>query len=521
MRLLVTDGTVAGAGTSFEAASGYHAADSTDPLALTLSSIQIRSEVGQEQSASPIQDLPNEILTHIFIYCVSRKPGRYLYGTPQLPLCRVCSSWRRLASVLPSLWTWLSIDFTNRQGGSVDYYRRLGELSLSYFNKADPGAPLALSLSTTHEFPSLLTRALDGLLPCYDRISELHLKTEVSANLETLFYHIDGLMPLLETIVFEFTGRSKLVHRIEACLSLPSLRQARITTRAGNSDIILIPFYFPHNSLTHLFIDGVHPDDVSLLLYRHTITLQHAAFRFEIPLEPNWRSTAGPPVEYPVFKSLKVTMDGHGIQDIDIFRFCEFPVLETCELICMPMEIPFAFRPAKNLFQQIRGQSLRRLALARLDVDVDELVQYLGSLSTLEELAIILRKDHQTFFDSFQTHIAHQQSLTGVHPLPKLLAFTTDVPAPDVADFQTLSTTIASLIRTWHNDSPSLREVTLYVHSGNTADPSQSFIHEVKGALRDCIYNKETCQTGSLVKIQEVDVGELDISSELRWSDGD
>lgn len=62
-------------------------------------------------STFPINHLPPEILAEVFWNCLPETMPQYAISSRKAPLllCRVCSLWRKLALVTPTLWTTLAI----------------------------------------------------------------------------------------------------------------------------------------------------------------------------------------------------------------------------------------------------------------------------------------------------------------------------------------------------------------------------------------------------------------------------
>ncbi|KAJ7639493.1 hypothetical protein FB45DRAFT_427637 [Roridomyces roridus] len=71
---------------------------------------QKRNPVKKPNKAQPFTTVPPEIITEIFVHCLSSNPDDRprLYCAPLL-LLRVCGSWREIALAAPRLWTRLAI----------------------------------------------------------------------------------------------------------------------------------------------------------------------------------------------------------------------------------------------------------------------------------------------------------------------------------------------------------------------------------------------------------------------------
>ncbi|KAJ7639521.1 hypothetical protein FB45DRAFT_740389 [Roridomyces roridus] len=79
-------------------------------LNIQLQKRQKRNPVKKPNKAQPFTTVPPEIITEIFVHCLSSNPDdrSRLYCAPLL-LLRVCGSWREIALAAPRLWTRLAI----------------------------------------------------------------------------------------------------------------------------------------------------------------------------------------------------------------------------------------------------------------------------------------------------------------------------------------------------------------------------------------------------------------------------
>ncbi|KAE9407470.1 hypothetical protein BT96DRAFT_809481, partial [Gymnopus androsaceus JB14] len=111
--------------------------------------------------SSPVRKIPNEILCRIFDFSCGTNVIRSSYSRdclrylPAMTLSSICSRWRNLALILPSLWSRLSVELFWPDEESSQHLSLL-HLYLS----RSKGHPLTLDITLTSEqsdqFPALL-----------------------------------------------------------------------------------------------------------------------------------------------------------------------------------------------------------------------------------------------------------------------------------------------------------------------------------------------------------------------------
>ncbi|KAJ7639467.1 hypothetical protein FB45DRAFT_427295 [Roridomyces roridus] len=238
---------------------------------------QKRNPVKKPNKAQPFTTVPPEIITEIFVHCLSSNPdGRpRLYCAPLL-LLRVCRSWREIALAAPRLWTRLAIfapQWFFSKPGAVDQYvdtwfQRAKALPVSLdftgYDVQDKNSihailsahaprlqPLTLSLpivdffTDTLEFPELqqitlavlferpggVGRYIEAHPPCESfktapQLREVHLRRPCDPGL--------FLLPLER--LAKFTGEGLTVNQcLDFLQSVPSLVECSLTVKKGDA----------------------------------------------------------------------------------------------------------------------------------------------------------------------------------------------------------------------------------------------------------------------------------------------
>ncbi|KAG1747097.1 uncharacterized protein EDB91DRAFT_68185 [Suillus paluster] len=119
---------------------------------------------------SALWRLPNELLSHIFVYCLPEAKYLSPESEPPMLLTRICRRWREVALGIPSLWCRLCMEFVNNsdwQWAAVRYNSWL---------KRSRGCPLSLEL---HCDADDLTKLRSLLRPYINQISSLSIKISV------------------------------------------------------------------------------------------------------------------------------------------------------------------------------------------------------------------------------------------------------------------------------------------------------------------------------------------------------
>ncbi|KAL0578518.1 hypothetical protein V5O48_003461 [Marasmius crinis-equi] len=152
---------------------------------------------------NPVRRLPNEILAHIFMFCVDGEVKclhRSLWpGKPPWVLTQICRKWRMVSVSLPQLWSTIGVNWTrsSEEKRALDLPKVERLLSLSLQRARDK--PLSISWSQTYSHKELLLMLLtrsyqwkDAKITCglqgleqlcpyigmFPNLTSLHLRTD-------------------------------------------------------------------------------------------------------------------------------------------------------------------------------------------------------------------------------------------------------------------------------------------------------------------------------------------------------
>ncbi|KAJ3550753.1 hypothetical protein NMY22_g256 [Coprinellus aureogranulatus] len=158
------------------------------------------NDIDPEPSA--IRRLPNEILTTILhsLICggaVTGIPGRPL---PEVAISHVCSHWRALSLLTPSLWTFFCCGSGDESSALTEVSQARIERLQAYLERSQSSA---LYLWLHLEGPRLLQQFLPVLYPHFCRLATLQLLSEDHHALEAIRWRMEDLQsaPILRTLI--------------------------------------------------------------------------------------------------------------------------------------------------------------------------------------------------------------------------------------------------------------------------------------------------------------------------------
>ena len=151
---------------------------------------------------APVWHIPPEILSYIFVLCLSHRPPNEINRTSlkrSLLLARINQYWRQVALSTPQLWTTIFLD-SKSLGGAAEGHEPPPEPSLSSSSLCMPKVCLersgACPLSITVFSQEFNAEILDFIIPLSDRWRRMSLNTNITM-LHALF-PIQGKLSRLE-----------------------------------------------------------------------------------------------------------------------------------------------------------------------------------------------------------------------------------------------------------------------------------------------------------------------------------
>ena len=201
---------------------------------------------------STIDSLPNELLSPIFLDCLTE---RVLIRVPldlnQPPwiLSRVCSKWRAVAFSAPNLWSYLQIQIVPTNSRSFQNHEKNMKDILQRSGRA------LLSLSLTSVYNNFNPDELHALVPHLPRLREL----DIVGLPGGLFSFLPSSLPFLEKVsvsrIFDF-GTSTF-----SLKEAPRLREATFTSCTLSS----LPFMLPLSQIAIIAFPNLSLDPVNVL----------------------------------------------------------------------------------------------------------------------------------------------------------------------------------------------------------------------------------------------------------------
>lgn len=171
----------------------------------------------------------------------------------------------------------------------------------------------------------------------------------------------------------------------------------------------------------------------------------------DIPAVPSF------PLSYNNLSVLELLLIGCDTELPQLLQNLIFPSLQELGLFC---DFYFGGISIQNLLEGISTNSLRCLSLARVAVEVDQLVQFLATCSSVEQLALDLPLlDYNALYQALLNGV---RDMTSGPLMPNLASFTTLIRSQDDA-FQPVSPTpLVDVLVSWRRQ---LKEVTVTIYA--------------------------------------------------------
>lgn len=221
------------------------------------------------QLDSPIINLPPEIISHIFIFCLpdfnDYNPETFVRGDPPVPFLigAVCRSWRTIAWSTPTLWSCLSLhlstqNFTILVDLMDEWLPRSGELPLSIRLSCDP--PSENRRDVIAEGYPQIYEMIHTINDCYShRLHALDLRIPVHLFKE---FHIHWSDSILESLNIDPPdGQLDSDHILELGCT-PRLRRLHL------SAIYLKSIQIQWSNITHVHASEFYADECLEILRR-------------------------------------------------------------------------------------------------------------------------------------------------------------------------------------------------------------------------------------------------------------
>ena len=270
---------------------------------------ELARHIGVEEAHQPasqppsfISQLPPEILSEIFLYCIPHEQFPVACRTQApLLLTQVSASWRALALVSPDLWT---------------------ALHINYKDPLEDIPATDLWLSRSGDKPLTLSIAVDfGEQPQQDIIDAIcrhskrwkHVRFDFRHLLCAQMYHLNLAQDQIpELCTFEFHARdisnTNVVPIIRLLHSAPKLRELAWVDDLADTDTLL---ELPLGRLTRLSLEMDHGTLDYLQVLNECSNLEHIRITRPSAATPQTR----PPLFLPKLTSLNISSDLTGICD--------------------------------------------------------------------------------------------------------------------------------------------------------------------------------------------------------------
>ncbi|KAJ7120710.1 hypothetical protein C8R43DRAFT_1136652 [Mycena crocata] len=291
--------------------------------------IQESIEIKQALVA-PVRRIPDDILRDIFLACLPTHRNAVM-STREAPLilCRICSTWRALASATPQIWASLHIhiDFTvaneGRTRATVQWLERAAACPLALSICGNSVAALDLDPDATdsvHLYHSLL---LDTLVQSAPRWRDISLSDLPRSYFRKLY---DSSAPLLRAL--RIRDKAEVVEWHSCLVSTVRILILQVTLRP--QDTLLLPRL---SQVTHLSISssgpwgpGIVPSPLALGILEYLTQLVSLKIAMSILQLPNGTTSL------PVLESL-------------CLRVLHSEVAPLLEYLVMPAFLHFSVDP--------------------------------------------------------------------------------------------------------------------------------------------------------------------------------
>jgi len=348
--------------------------------------------------------IPSEILGEIFIACLPQYPRPIITEAPLL-LCRICTSWRRIALNTPQLWTFITLSQTKEvlklPQVAEKWFSLAGVLPLSLRFNAGPQPELSLHPGFSRSLP------FNGV---WSRLSNLELSAVQSHSIRTILRNI---RPLLD-----FSKIERVAVRTDYPLytdamspeTFPNIRKLIVSYKhpvVHRFDVLPFP------KLTHLCLSGLWLSAQSWsTIIRRCVALQHGLFVIATAMDSP--HVAGSETTLEHLLTLKIVLHTFGYPRM--MDNLHFPSLRSLSIGCV--ERPGVWNP--KCLSPIKLNQLRSLVLYRLKIPIKDLLNLLRATTLLESLVIDLPIRTSNFFEEIT--VKQQPDIT-VPMLTRLTVF--------------------------------------------------------------------------------------------------
>ncbi|KAF8071443.1 hypothetical protein FPV67DRAFT_1778698 [Lyophyllum atratum] len=475
---------------------------------------------------SPVRRLPGEVLSNIFSHRADeeivppKKPSL-------LHIIQVCQSWRRAGLGDANLWNSLVIDVED----VFDWSLAVQRLPSLWFSRAkDLPLRFAIKGPDNDTIEPRSVALLESLTPFLSRLIELRV---VASRVEHLAAFLclsrDKLSSLKTLSVICKEGSIPLTLSIELFSSMPGLRTVALDL--NSIQIWRSPYFmFPWNQITSLDIVQVLQSKAWYSIFCQCTNLEVGSFTIDSigePLTTNSQTL----ITFQSLTTLVIDLWSEDGSDIGNLQSLRFPALRDLSLVSGLFEVP-----VKNFLRTFPPENLQRLCLARLDLELNDVVAFLSRCNGLQELRIELPSYLDgAVFETLYTGIRGLDSVLLAPPptLPNLISFAACIclEQDNYSRHDQLSEPpLTTLLRTWHERSAvaaKLQNVTLFLHGydrgGDESDAEathvspigRDYIANLRTDLHDCIYDEAACPAGFILETTLLNTRDVDRSTPL------
>ncbi|KAF8211031.1 hypothetical protein K438DRAFT_2011445 [Mycena galopus ATCC 62051] len=344
-----------------------------------LSSYQTRNKALLQ--VSPLRRMPSELLGKIFLLTLSSIAVDLLVGgfdmvrSPWV-LTHISSRWRAIALSIPSLWSWVTIDYTtdDKPPGFLPHYSlALVETQIRRAQKQK----LKIHFYGSAEVPSLTQVQIFELLAQHSSRWE-ELSVEVTQEMVPTVIALRDRVPSLTRLWIQWGDGSRAsLETLDCFQTAPSLLD--FGTYNG---IQFTPITLPTHQLTHLRYNG--PWGILKGILASTQTLLEANISLEFDQEP-WPD-ARHTITLPHLRRLYVS-------HLKILQYLRAPAVEGLAFWVMPDEPPDPdFDNCLPPFLDRLACPLRRLCVRGFP-NAHKTIEMLQRFPSITELAVIVDSD--------------------------------------------------------------------------------------------------------------------------------
>ncbi|KAJ8076349.1 hypothetical protein PM082_000770 [Marasmius tenuissimus] len=410
---------------------------------------------------SAIRRLPGEILSEIFLRCIS--PGEYSFSADHtgvrartLNISQVCSRWRTIINAIPKLWSSLHIDLyeiKHNISSIIDLYINRSREHPLHVYLADELDKSEGILSFDRYFLEIRfgkrgLEAVDCLLGAIERFEEL----EINMSGELIDSIIGLETPGLSDVGVDFC-RLKVFGTARSLFGLggdnffwKSICEAQKLTHLvvrGRLNRELLQS-LPH--ITSVDLRGVPFLDIALNVLQYTPSLERLS---AISVAHHLLPQELPPTI--IAKSLRhLSLDGPIVEEIaKLFSVLVLPSMTSLEIVSHSRpDTPHSTQPILDVLQR-SSCSLQELVL-RLPLHLPDLLRVIRSCPSLTYLEILLpaMPEAQEEITEFLSQLGVHESMAVLAPaLSRLHIYTSDALSWDVGVAGRLVETLDSRAR--------------------------------------------------------------------------